>query len=128
MDKTQPSISDNIFKGRYEGDSKKVEIEASDNLALDKFKVVVDGKEVVNIDKNEKSVYKDSFTLKKGEGHKIEMIAVDKAGNINKIEKEVSIGSNPIMIYLLIAGACAAAGLGAFFLIRKKNKKNKKKN
>ena len=129
IDKTKPTVITNLNEDIYKQESKKVEIDVKDNLALKNIKIYKDNKLV--LEKLEKDLVSGSekldFMLNQGRNQNIKIIATDMAGNTEKYVKKVSIGENllvikPIHIGILLA-LVFGCGAGVFYFRRKRDEK-----
>ena len=100
IDNTKPTVITNLSEAVYKSDSKKVEIDVKDNLALKNIKVYKDNKLV--LEKLEKDLVSGSqkldFNLHSGRNQEVKIIATDMAGNTEKYVKKVSIGENLLVV------------------------------
>ena len=133
IDKTKPIVQvlDLEERGIYNDTAKKVSVSIKDNLALEKVKIMLNGKEVEYENEG------DTFTFVIPESNSlqdVEIVVTDKAGNENVVAMHsVMVSSNAFyrwvankpVFYSTLAGV-AAVFAGLFFVLEKKKTSKKK--
>lgn len=127
VDKTSPVIRvEGIDEDKINAENVEVFVSASDNLSPVSITIKVDGKEV-EAEVLNGGVHR--FILKEGLSQKVEILAVDAAGNVATVKETVSITKSAVVFFFIeymwfiLGGVLVVLGIIFFFFVKKKKTK-----